>query len=109
MINIDGVEYVPIDSIELDGSTEDIQERLSRAKDELNSKKQKRQQVENDRKLADHINKHYANSLKNVAAFTQLCKTKNLTADDDSKEILNLYKSLPKAARKGALSRFFKL
>lgn len=107
MINIDGVEYVPIDSIELDGS-EDIQERLSRAKDELNSKKQNRKQVEQERELKAYIEKYYGKDLKDVGAFIQLCKIKGLKTADTA-EILTLFKSLPKAARKGALSRFLKL
>lgn len=108
MINIDGVEYIPIDSVELDGGTEDIQERMTRAKETLQAKQKQRQAVENDRKLADHINKHYGRELKDVAAFIALCKVKKLTADDD-KAILNLFKNLPKSSKKNALSRFLKL
>lgn len=107
-IEINGVEHVPIDSIELDGS-EDITERLNRAKEELHSKRADRQQVENDRKLADHINKHYGKDLKDVGAFITLCKVKNLTAEHNNKDILELFKRLPKSSKKKALSRFLKL
>lgn len=106
-IEINGVEHVQIDSIELDGS-EDITERLTRAKETLQAKQAQRQQVEQDRELKAYIEKYYGKELKDVAAFTKLCKTMNLTADDD-KEILTLYKKLPKAAKKSTLSRFFKL
>ena len=106
-IEIDGVEYIPISSIELDGS-EDIKERLSRAKEELHSKRAERQQVENERELKAHINKYYGRELKDIGAFITLCKVKKLTADDD-KAILNLFKNLPKSSKKNALSRFLKL
>lgn len=106
--NIDVVEYIPIDSIELDGSTEDIQERLSRAIDELNTKQAQRQAVENERELTAHINKYYGRELKDVGAFITLCKVKKLTADDDQ-AIKKLFMSLPKSSKKNALSRFLKL
>lgn len=106
--NIDGVEYIPIDSIELDGNAEDVQERLSRAIDELNTKQKQRQAVENDRKLADHINKHYSRELKDIEAFIQLIKIKGLTNADD-KAIQKVFSALPKSSRKNALSRFLKL
>lgn len=105
--NIGGVEYLPIDSVELDGS-EDIKERLSRAKESLHSKRAERLQVENERELTAHINKYYGKDLKDIGAFIALCKVKKLMADDD-KAILNLFKNLPKSSKKNALSRFLKL
>lgn len=106
-IEIDSVEYIPIDSVELDGS-EDITERLNRAKEELQTKQAQRQQVENERELKAHVEKHYGKELKDVGAFITLCKVKKLTTDDD-KAILNLFKNLPKSSKKNALSRFLKL
>lgn len=106
--NINGDEYIPINSIELDGNAEDVQERLSRAIDELNTKQAQRQQIENDRSLTSHIHKHFSRELKDVDSFISLCKAKKLMADDDDK-ILKLYKSLPKSAKKSTLSRFLKL
>lgn len=107
-IEIDGVEYIPIDSVELDDGSEDIQERMTRAKEELQTKQAQRQAIENERELTAHINKYYGRELKDVGAFISLCKVKKLTADDD-KAILNLFKNLPKSSRKNALSRFLKL
>ena len=106
-IEIDSVEYVPIDSVELDGS-EDITERLTRAKETLQAKQVQRQSVLDERELTAHINKYYGRELKDVGAFIQLTKIKGLTIDDTA-EILTLFKSLPKAAKKSTLSRFLKL
>lgn len=106
--NIDGVDYIPIDSVELDGS-EDISELLRRALDELDSKQAERQAVENERELKAHVEKHYGKDLKDVGAFITLCKVKNLTAEHNNKDILELFKRLPKSSKKKALSRFLKL
>ncbi|WP_026859528.1 hypothetical protein [Jeotgalicoccus psychrophilus] len=105
--NINDVEHIPISSIELDGS-EDITERLNRAKEELQTKQVQRQSVLDNRELTAHIKRFYGKDLKDVGAFITLCKVKKLTADDD-KAILNLFKNLPKSSRKSALSRFLKL
>lgn len=106
-IEINGVEQVQIDSIELDGS-EDIKERMTRAKETLQAKKVQRQSVLDNRELTAHINKYYSKDLKDVGAFIQLCKIKGLKTADTA-EILTLFKSLPKAAKKSTLSRFLKL
>lgn len=107
MINIDGVEYVPIDSIELDGS-EDIKERMTRAKETLQAKTEQRQSVLDERELTAHINKYYGRELKDIEAFIQLIKIKGLTNADD-KEIQKVFTALPKSSKKNALSRFLKL
>lgn len=106
-IEIDGVEHIPLSSLDIDGSHEELKERLTRAKETLETKQNERKAVENERALKAHINKHFSRELKDVDSFIELCKAKNLTADDDDK-ILKLYKSLPKSAKKNALERFLK-
>ena len=106
-IEIDGVEHVPINSLDIDSNHEELKERLTRATEQLHAKQAQRQTVENERALTAHINKHFSRELKDVDSFIELCKAKKLTADDDDK-ILKLYKSLPKSAKKNALERFLK-
>lgn len=106
-IEINGVEHVPLSSLDFDGSHEQLKERLTRAKETLETKQNERKAVENERALTSHINKHFLRELKDVDSFIELCKAKKLTADDDDK-ILKLYKSLPKSAKKNALERFLK-
>ena len=106
-IEIDGVEHVPLSSLDIDGSHEQLSERLRRATEQLHAKQAERQAVENERALTSHIYKHFSRELKDVDSFIALCKAKNLTVDDDDK-ILKLFKSLPKSAKKGALERFLK-
>lgn len=107
-IELDGVEFVPIDSVELDEKAENVGERLSRTLAEFEGRKTNRQSVLDERELTAHINKHYGRELKDVGAFIQLCKIKGLKTADTA-EILTLFKSLPKAAKKSTLSRFLKL
>ena len=107
-IEINGVEHVPLSSLDSDGSHEELKERLTRATEQLHAKQAQRQTVENERALTAHINKHFSRELKDVDSFIELCKAKKLTVDDDDK-ILKLYKSLPKSAKKNTLSRFLKL
>ena len=106
-IEINGVEHVPINSLDQAGNYEQLSERLTRAREQLESKQNERKAVENERALTAHINKHFSRELKDVDSFITLCKVKKLTADDDDK-ILKLYKSLPKSAKKNALERFLK-
>lgn len=106
-IEIDGVEHVPLSSLDFDGNHEQLKERLTRATEQLHAKQLQRQEIENERALTSHINKHFSRELKDVDSFIELCKAKKLTADDDDK-ILKLYKSLPKSAKKNALERFLK-
>ena len=106
-IEIDGVEHIPLSSLDSDGSHEELKERLTRAKETLETKQNERKEIENNRALTAHINKHFSRDLKDVDSFIALCKAKKLTADDDD-QILKLYKSLPKSAKKGTLERFLK-
>lgn len=106
-IEIDGVKHVPINSLDQAGNYEQLSERLTRAKETLETKQNERKAVENNRTLTSHIHKHFSRELKDVDSFISLCKAKKLTADDDDK-ILKLYKSLPKSAKKNALERFLK-
>lgn len=107
-IEIDGVDYIPISSIELDGNAEDVQERLNRAKETLQAKQVQRKSVLDNRELTAHINKYYGKDLKDVEAFIQLTKIKGLTIADDQ-AIQKLFSALPKSSKKNALSRFLKL
>ena len=106
-IEINGFEHVPLSSLDSDGSHEQLKERLTRAKEQLENKQNERKEIENNRALTSHINKHFSRELKDVDSFIELCKAKNLRADDDDK-MLKLYKSLPKSAKKNALERFLK-
>lgn len=108
-IEIDGVKHVPINSLDQAGNYEQLSERLTRAKETLETKQNERKAVENERELTAHINKYYGKELKDVDRFIELCKAKKLTAEHNSKDILELFKRLPKAARKSTLSRFLKL
>lgn len=109
--NIDGVDYIPIDSVVLDIDSADIGERLSRAVDELNTKKAARQAQADEKGLTDHIKKHYGNDFKTeyeLNQFIKLCQTKQYTAND-SKDVLNLFKRLPKAVKRSTLSKFLRI
>ena len=106
-IEIDGVEHGPLSSLDFDGSHEELKERLTRAKEQLENKQNERKEIENNRALTLHINKHFSRELKNVDSFIELCKAKRLTADDDD-QILKLYKSLPRSSKRNSLERFLK-
>lgn len=106
-IEIDGIEHVPIDGIEISEDHTDLKERLTRATEELDIKQAERDKIENERALTAHISTHYARDLRNPQAFVNLCMAKKLTADDDE-QILRLFKSLPKVAKKSWINRFIK-
>ena len=106
-IEINGVEHVPVSSLDFDGNHEQLKERLTRAKETLETKQNERKEIENNRALTAHIHKHFSRELKDVDSFIELCRAKKLTSDDDD-QILKLYKSLPKSAKKKALERFLK-
>lgn len=116
-IEINGEEYTEIDSVnkeiaqslgaeELDEGS--LKERHTRALEEAQAKRSVRQQKEADRELYAHIRRHFGTTLKSVDSFFRLCSAKGYTAQD-SAEILKLYKSIPKQAKKNVVERFLKI
>lgn len=106
-IEVDGVEYVPLDTLKSD-DLEHLRERLTRATEQLEKSRLERQTVENDKALKSHVKRHFGNDLKDVDAFIELCKAKQLTADND-KEILTLFKkAVPKSAKKSVIDKFLR-
>lgn len=116
-IEIDGQSYEPIEELDkqvaqsISDGTESaadlgsLAEKYQRLNNEVENKRAEREQQQTDKDLKNYITDNFSSQLKDPNAFYNLCKARKAYEDT---EVLQLFKMLPKQAKKGLLSRFLK-
>lgn len=116
-IEINGESYIEVSELDkviaesISENTENITidvgtltEKYQRLSDDLESKRAEREQKQTDAELRKLIDDKYSSSIKDVESFYSLAKSRGAASDED---VHQLYKLLPKQAKKSAISRLF--